>query len=140
MAGLGWSASLQVPVARLIPLGVFLLLVRVVDALEFRGMLGVFLAASGVGFAVECFARLCAVIEQEYPDRLPVTTTVLLAAGTVWYAGALPVVAFLLRMFDQFATVGGVVTWGWVGLLLAVATYAAYRIPDLEFFAGRGET
>lgn len=53
---------------------------------------------------------------------------------------ALPVVAFLLRMFDQFATVGGVVTWGWVGLLLAVATYAAYRLPDLEFFAGNGET
>lgn len=140
MTRLGWSASLAVSIARLIPLGVFLLLVRVVAALEFRGVLGLFLAASGVGFAVECFARFCVAVEEAYPDRFPVTATVLLLTGTVWFAGALPAVAFLMRMLGQFAEVGGFVTWGWVGLLLAAATYGAYRIPDLEFFAGRGET
>jgi hypothetical protein len=140
MAGLGWSASLEVSIARLIPIGVFLLLVRVVDALEFRGVLGLVLAAGGVGFAVECFARFCAVIEEVYPDRISVTATILLLTGTVWFAGALPTVAFLMRVLGQFAEVGGFVTWGWVGILLAAATYAAYRIPDLEFFAGRGET
>ncbi len=140
MAGLGWSASLEVSIARLIPLGVFLLLVAVVDTLEFRWVLGLFLAASGVGCAVECFAWLCAAVEEAYPERLPVTATVLLLTGAAWFAVVLPAVAFLVRMLGQVAEVGGFVTWAWVGLVLAAATYAAYRIPNLEFFAGSGDT